>query len=550
MERFLRKLRLERADPVVLLVLLLAGLKFTFGMTRVLDVFLYDESDYLYSGATLAQHGFPAPEYAPLYALWYHALSWFQPDRVHLYYLNMVLTTVLPPLFLYGWLRVNRVPVVVSAAVAAYFLTTAVNAGTMPRPMHFALLIVLLALIAASFARRAEFAVAVVAIGALLASYVRPEYFLALLLLLAFDAGLSLAQWRRGRSPAAFLPPGVVVLLAAVLLCTLGPPMFGHGGDKRQYYAFTQHFANHWAQWNHVSSENGYDPLTNYQEIAARYFGDATTVSAAWRNNPGMFARHVFTNFSQVFVHSKDLLLYHENVLVPLGQSFLRFEGRLMQLFLLGVLYVKRRAIWPGLRTSLPRHRLQVACVGLLCVPAAISAVAIAPRDHYLLLPGVLLVALAVTLLFGSAEELPALRPSALFLLAFVVLAAMPTLSHRPPVDTPVARTIRSLQSLGLTGRVNELDSEGGYSVYQTPNYRHLAEYGNRGSFDQYMAKEGINMVVCTERLRKDSHLINDPEWRDFLDHYESAGFVARSVPGTGTTLLIKKDLLVTLPGP
>ena len=545
MERFLRKLRLGRADPVVLLVLLLAGLKFTAGMTGVLDVFLYDESDYLYSGATLAQHGFPAPEYAPLYALWYHTLSWFRPDRVDLYYLNIVLTTVLPPLFLYVWLRVNRVPIVVSTAAAAYFLITAANAGTMPRPVHFALLIVLLALIAASFARRAELAVAVVATGALLASYVRPEYFLAMLLLLAFDAGLAVRRWRRERAPAAFLPMGGVVLLAAFLLCTLGPPMFGHGGDKRQYYAFSQHFARNWAQWNHVSGENGYDPLTNYQEIAAKSFGGATTISAALRNNPGMFAKHIFTNFVQVFVRSKDLLFYHENVLFPLGQTYQKLEFRLTQLFLLGLLYIKRQAIWPGLRTSLPRHGLQAACVGLLCVPAAISSVAISPRDHYLLLPGVLLASLAITLLFEREEEPPALRPGALLLLAFVVLAATPALSHRPPIDTPVARTIRSMQALGISDRVNELDVEGGYAVYQTPNYRRLAEYDNRDGFDQYMAREGINMIVCTERLKKDSHLADDPKWRAFLDDYGSAGFVAHRVPGTGTTLLIKKDLLV-----
>ena len=160
MERLLAKLRFEPADLGVLIILLLAGIKYTAGITHVLDVALYDESDYLHAGATLTQHGFPAPESGPLYALWYYVLSWLQPDRVRLFYLNQVLTTVLPPIFFYVWLRVNRVPVVVSTAAAAYFLITAANTGTAPRVTHFALLIVLFFCIAASFARRAETAVA------------------------------------------------------------------------------------------------------------------------------------------------------------------------------------------------------------------------------------------------------------------------------------------------------------------------------------------------------------------------------------------------------
>ena len=172
------KLRLNPCDLLALLVLLLAGLKFTFRIERVLDISLYDESTYLHSGVSIAREGLPAAAFAPLYALWYYALSLIQPDRVDLYYLNYVLTTILPRLLVYVLLRVNQVPMIPSGFAAAYLLISQANFYTWPRPTHFALVFVLLSGIGASFCRRVEPILACLATGAMLASYARPEYFL------------------------------------------------------------------------------------------------------------------------------------------------------------------------------------------------------------------------------------------------------------------------------------------------------------------------------------------------------------------------------------
>ena len=545
MNAVVRRPMLNRTDVIVLLLLLLAGLKYTFGITHVLDVALYDESGYLHAGTSLRAVGWPAPEYAPLYALWYHALSLVQPDPVRLYYLNYALTTVLPPLFLYGLLRANRVPIIAGTVIAGYFLITQANFVTWPRPTHFALLIILAFVIAATRARRASSGYLLAATSALLAAYARPEYFLAFLLLFAAGAGFLVIEQRRGEtSPRGWIPLGVVALGAILLLGKLGLPAFGKGGGERHFFAFAQHYALNWGVWNHLDPEGPYKPGTNFRAIAAQSFGDAETVSAAARHNPAMFLKHVATNIKNLASRFPGLFMHHENILFPLGTKFENLEARLILLGLAGFLFVRRRAWLPTLKENLGRHRLLLVSAVLLCVPAAISAVEIFPHDHYLLLPGTLLMAVAAVLLKGPDEEPPPLSLPRTALLGLGLLIAVPALSHRQEVETPIAHTIRSVQSLGITAPVHLLDAEGGYDYYQTPNYRRVAEYDKHVLFNQFRAETGLNMVVLTDRLAKDGHLAGDPEWEAFLKHPQEAGFEVREIPGTHATLLIERSIL------
>ena len=544
MQNFLRRWRLETIDPFVLFILLLAGLKFTHGITGVLDISLYDESSYLHAGTSLAQNGLPAAAYAPLYALWYHVLSLFQPDPVALYYLNYVLTTILPPLFLYLFLRVNRVPIISSALVAAYFLITQANFVTWPRVTHLALMIVLVCGIVISFTRSLDSALAVAALGALLASYVRPEYFLAALMMLVLGA-IRLATGRQqGNRLAAALPLVGTILLMLAGVGIFGLPAFDKGGGERHFFAFSQHFALNWARWNHVSADSSYQPGTNFQEIVGKYFGDATTVSSALRHNPGMFAKHVLTNVTLAASRFAGLFFHHENLFLPVGTAFDNIEARFTVLLAVGGLYFCRRSWLPGLRPNLRRHQSLLVCLGLICVPPFIALAEIYPHDHYMLLPGSLLIAGTVILLFGRDELPPAPEPSPLFIGALTMLAVVPMISHRPAVDTPIVRTIRFISSLGIDKPVTELDAEGGYHNYQNANYHQVTEFSKAVGFNRFRSENGINMIILTRRLKNDSHLLNDPEWKAFLDNYAASGFAVRAIPGTENTLLVEQGLL------
>ena len=143
----LQKLNLRKADLLIILIILLAGLKLTFMLEAGLDISLYDEASYLFWGIRIPVEGLPRTDYAPLYAIWYFIISLIEPNRVNLFYLNIKLMTILPPVLVYILLRKNRVSISVSSTISWFFLLSRANAYTWPKVSHFALLVILVILI-------------------------------------------------------------------------------------------------------------------------------------------------------------------------------------------------------------------------------------------------------------------------------------------------------------------------------------------------------------------------------------------------------------------
>src|SRR5215217_7110820 len=183
-ERVKRLLFSSTADGLAILFLLLAGLKFTYRLPSILDITLRDESIYLYSGVKMVQEGVPSPEFAPLYSAWYYVLSLLQPDEVALYYLNLKAVTVLPPILVFFLLRRYGLSTLAGVIISGLFLISTANLPVSPKPNHFALIIILFSLNAATYIKRDTLAILLVSIGTLVCSYVRPEFFLTYLLIL------------------------------------------------------------------------------------------------------------------------------------------------------------------------------------------------------------------------------------------------------------------------------------------------------------------------------------------------------------------------------
>ena len=114
------------------------------------------------------RNGFPDPQWAPLYAVWYFLLSLIQPDRVALYYLNYQLITILLPVALYAVLRRCRLAAPAAAGIAFFVLIGAINLPVWPKVSHFALVVILVTLAAAASIRSPSARWAVLCGGALL----------------------------------------------------------------------------------------------------------------------------------------------------------------------------------------------------------------------------------------------------------------------------------------------------------------------------------------------------------------------------------------------
>src|SRR5437870_971686 len=120
--RTLRRL----TDVALLLVLLVLSVKMTYDISRIRDLSIGDEFAYMLAGSYIPQNGLPPAEYSPLYSLWYHLLSLFQPDRVRLFYLSWQVLAYLVPASVYVLCRALGGGRAVSLLAAFVVLTSAV----------------------------------------------------------------------------------------------------------------------------------------------------------------------------------------------------------------------------------------------------------------------------------------------------------------------------------------------------------------------------------------------------------------------------------------
>jgi hypothetical protein len=166
----LQKSNSRRADLIIITTILFAGLIFSFGLAKTVDIGLYDESVYLYQGVTLSHTGFDGSQEAPLYAIWYFILSLLGPNRVNLFYLNYNLITILVPILAYGMLRRNKVSIRISFIMSLSLLVSWGNAYTVPRVSPFALIIILATFILIGHKQSLLWSSLLASMGALLVS--------------------------------------------------------------------------------------------------------------------------------------------------------------------------------------------------------------------------------------------------------------------------------------------------------------------------------------------------------------------------------------------
>jgi hypothetical protein len=119
-------------DLLCIVSLALAATRVLWGVDEVIDITLSDEILYLHGGVTLLERGFPRPQWAPLYSVWYFLLSFFTPNNLWLYYFNSITLTSLTPVLLYIALRRLEVSLIISFLISGLYLLSFSNLGVAP----------------------------------------------------------------------------------------------------------------------------------------------------------------------------------------------------------------------------------------------------------------------------------------------------------------------------------------------------------------------------------------------------------------------------------
>ena len=530
------------ADLFFCMVLFFASLKYVYGIRKIFDIVMYDESSYLFSGYHLLEKGFPDGQQAPLYAVWYFILSQFQPNKIELFYLNFQVLAIVTPIIFYLLLRRYKLHIMASIIISFLFMISFSNLPLSPKVSNFALLVILMFFILATYAKKIFSYIGIVSFGSLLASFIRPELFIAYLLLIFVYVSLIFIKTKEFKiSDLMFFV--VFLILSFFLLWGIGLPLKG----GRENAAIIQHFAVNWVEWSGSELSGWTDSI----EIFKQNFGDSDSFLSMLKNNPFMLFKHLGSNILKVPYNAFGLLFVHSTIFFP--RDFFILESVLLILLIIIYIFIKRKKIKYNIFKKINSQKRLLVSAIIYLFPVCLALLLIYPRFHYLVLSNTLVV-IVISVLCVSNQIKDKLNKQLLFV-GIILIAISPNaidaFAYKKSIgkrlgDLSNVKTINFISSLNISKEVNILEAEGGYHYYLEENFKRVAEYyKNNQSFNTFRQEYNISMIVLTEKLMNDSRLKNDVEWKYFLENYEKIGFKMVDIPETKRKLIFHEDLLL-----
>ncbi len=449
--------------------------------------------------------------------------------------------TVAPAIAIFLALRAYSVPRIFSIALSLWLLFSSANFPTWPKVSHFALTLLLIGVALSGFFRSRAIKIATLVIATLGASYARPEFFLSAAILGVAFVPFAWFQYRKEGLRSVLPSCLVVVLTCSLAIWHFGVPI---GSGSRTLVAFGQHYSLNWVAWK----KDKRNPWTNWEAIVRGDFGDVRSAGEALRTNPGAFGHHLFANL----VHTPTSIA--STFVVARDGSRLARAGKAVGLVLLALAIVSYgmrshpKGVPNGSRmgATLRSSWFELLALAVLLVPSAISILVVYPRAHYLLVAGTLLAVSALIVLSRDSGERD-LRSfeAALLVLGIALLLVQPMPSSGGATSQTNLRCIEFLRSLNIKEKVTLLEAEGGYDIYVGSQYHRVAEYDKDKPWDLFMAEKGINMILLSEGLAKDTRFVQDYEWRRFLDDPSKYGFGYLEIPNVKDRRIIyKKNLM------
>jgi hypothetical protein len=479
-----------------LFILAIGFYYYTQNFPHIFDIALYDESGYMHRGEAAGLLNFSNYEWAPLYSLFYRAVSLLVGDPVDVYMLGGLL--LLFAAFLLGALATQLLSgnPILAVLLAGLPLFTGVFV-IWPRPSFMVIAVLGAAIPLALRFRRTADKAALLTVVAFLLTFIRPEFMTAFYLMLAVAAASFLwLLWSQGRAApegrqrltALAIVPGLCFAAVAALAFAWSlPTPVGYG---RAFMAFGQHYALRYV------SDNGL-PVSSWQNwlpIMAREFPGASTVGAAFRIAPGNFLHFYVANLgdliTEIWQTAREVIA-RRALFFGVGAALL-ITGAAWQL----------RAAWPNRgqgrmpgasRGGLGADLLLIAILGL---PPLLGCILVYPRLHYIIMVEFVACLLLARALRGPAPPFaPALAAA---LAIFLVLSLQPL----PPAPQPNVAIIRTLRTLPPARQM--VEDDGGWCYYLpsrcTPYF--LNAMSDATELRDLMAKDFFDAVLISPSVR------------------------------------------------
>lgn len=532
---------------VGLVVILCAAAIFLFGFDRLYDLQLQDEAGYFQRGQWIlsgnrAQIG--NPSFAPLYSEWYSLLFRLFGAEPQTYFINLGILAVLTPALVFVFVHLASRNVIYGLFAGFVMLVSVHNLTAWPKVASFALVLVLIGLIASHLLRKQPAASLIALATALwIAAYARPEMLLAAAVLLGAGT-IWIARRPSGRKTG-------IGLLALWAVCAAG--LYGlYGGlpilddpTERAQLALEQHYAMGHVQRGELT---GVNPFTEYRAIWTETFGEATGISGALTANPTAMLAHVGHNGWILATERLGMIVQHFPIILPGNNPAAMAVEAWALAFLLGLGLIlalsgrsRRVAAWR-------RYKVLALRLAPIAGVSLAAAILVYPRNHYVLFLDVLLFLLVVLIVanaFPIGQEISTLRRRQVLIgLSVALLAATPS-PHALPFDHQLKgqyvagrltgdvsihrqkfALIEAFQQLAPERPVTLMTYPWGLGIYLGPGVTQIGSFQKIGPFSDYLRTTGIEIILTAYDLGQETVFRDDPEWRRFLDDPGAFGFV------------------------
>jgi hypothetical protein len=510
---------------------ILTLVKINWYMPRSYDIWLWDETWYLFNGisdghnlfyfgdpyetATLYSY-FYRFENAPLYSAFYTSVHnfWSDATSTYLYGGNIIIILSIAMAF-FAFLAVSNSLVFSLACVG--ILTISNAASIWPRVSLAAIALISITVIATRLSKTIFSATSIMMVGAFLAAFIRPEFVLSLyifMILNAFFAVHKAITFRSASLSSADLPALISIAALFGLAVAWSFPIL-HLSAKG-FSAFGQHFAVR------VVAKQGLDinPWVNWRRITEQSFPGANSVVSAFIINPRAVAAFLIDN--AVGTAEAAISTYIMPITPWHGLS------RIVVLaFYAAVTYQVLRAC--TYKTSQIRHfsgidKMMVCAILIFMAPVAISCIIVYPRSHYLVMLAFLVLMLICTLVGHlTLEE----RPFTVVVASCVLFWFTPALYS---INQPNLEIIRKLRDLPGISTMVEID--GGWCTYLSPQCKTIFAYDLDKVVDvkSYFDERRVDAIFVSEGLLRYTPVSGNPQFANIIEDPTASSWTVRTL--------------------
>ncbi|MCB9034925.1 MAG: hypothetical protein H6553_13895 [Chitinophagales bacterium] len=526
-------------DVVAVLVLLLIGIKWAVGLKTAMEIVYGDEVEYLRNGVDLFHT--IRNNWGPSYNLWYKFLSLFQHDVIDLYYLNFQITGILTAILFYIFLRINKIHILVSFLLSAFFFMSMLNASNWPRVSHFVVIVFFTATIIAAFFKSNTNKSIVLTSAFLIIAFARPEYFIAVFL----STFITIYCWIKEKASFHSTWKSLVgfTLIAILLFGIFGLPSGKWKGEDRKFSAFRQHYAINLKQ----KTKANFDPVTEWMPITEKEFEGCKSFTEVLIKYPNKVIKNTLQNIKTTAL---SLIIVSGDFLFPnvvLNKNKLKILIISLFIFVFVVSFYSktyRHQFWHYINNN-----LNFVFALLLALPSVMIALMLFPRMHYLYLQTPLLILLMAISISIFIKKIPFKNIIFLFFALFILILSPKANDYVYfQIDSDMKnfcqqKTMRLLMQ-DKTQKHVVFSNYLNVSYLLPKNYSEFNieyDYKKGMQFINIVDSLNIDMILMNDYITNNKLLQQDTTWLNFIANPSAFGFHKKTISTDCNSYILQK---------